>query len=173
MSRLCGVAQGDGGKQIQEHMTRAAERCPDNGDAAPYIGTMFTLGALCPLAAIFAKKDPAIFNRIMMDNQTSHESQQQIWGLINRETVVFAALATAYSFERGDTKTIATSWGPAAFIPVLEVWQKIFPDRKPDDFIDPQLLSAIKRELEDGEKPLNQFLKNRSGSLPPSTNSIN
>lgn len=165
-----------GSQSIQLHMCQTVTvfgSQEEAADAPQNVGTMFIVGALCPLAMAFARRDPDKFNEEHHERIGVEAAQNQAWSLVTPETLVWTALVAANMIEHADSDTISTGWGPKAFIPVLQQWQKLFPDRKPEDVLDPYLIRAIRECEAEADHPLNEFLSKRSGSLPPSTSTIN
>lgn len=137
-----------------------------NAAAAAHIGSMGTLASLMATAMIFAKR-PAWVENITKDGPNDENSTPEMLAKMSSaittpEAIIFAALLAAHVMDSYDEAgNLATSFGPSKLWMALQDWSKIFPDRRADDFIVPQLLSAARDAGRGITSPLDSLLAGR------------
>lgn len=135
------------------------------GDASDgaFLGCMAALGALTPTAMIFAKRPQ------LTEKEVKERGKEIAMSLVSTETLLFAAIASAHVLVDSQRDGgIVTEFGPHILWQALNIWEKVYPDKKPDDFFDPGMLKAARKAGANIGDKLGEFLANRRTSVPPS-----
>ncbi len=154
--------------QLFEETTQRAMLHVDhhgNGNAGDttYIGLMAALAPVMLTAGILAKTpDWAKAKGKNPDDYTAEDVRKIAGEVVTPETVMFAALATAYVMQSFDHKgNLQAGFGAPTLWQALEAWTKIFPGLKADNYFDANMLQAARKAGTEVEQPFADFLQGR------------
>lgn len=130
-----------------------------------FLGCMAALGALTPTAMMLAKRP------VLTPEEVREKGNEIATSLVTHETLLFAALASAHIMTDLDRSGgLTTEFGPHILWQALNIWEKVYPDKKADDFFDANMLKAARNVGASIGNKLNDFLAHRSKtSVPPSS----
>lgn len=115
------------------------------GPQASYVGGMAALGALVPLAMIVGKM-PDDVSKDEIDSMSLDDQRVLAHSLIMPETLTYAALMSArmQTTMNSQTGRVSIEFGPHVLWAALVDWEKVFPDKKAEDFLAPPMVQAAR-----------------------------
>lgn len=130
-----------------------------------YLGGMASLGSIMVTSMTFAKQPDDLREKF------EREGQSAMAALISQEVMIFTALTAVYMQTNFNATTgaLQTEFGPHIFYQALQAWEKLFPDKKADDYLNPRMLEAARKVplKTDSVTSMDDFLAKRGKAFQP------
>jgi hypothetical protein len=96
-------------------------------------------------------------------------------GLVTPETLLYSALIAANMSQGVDPETGHQSVESSPYIlgQALDQWQKIWPDKDPEDHIQRGIVKAGRMAMSETNAPFHKLLKERKNFILPNNGSVN
>jgi hypothetical protein len=149
---------------VQQHVMQVVQEAVNMGsleaDKAAYLAAMAALGGIIPMA-LYTGKRPKIDD---VDALTGYQKNEIMASMVKEETILFCALLVANSIQSFDKKTceLQTTLGPGILWETLQQWQTLNKDKKPEDYLEPNLIAAAVDHGKSASAPFDEFLKKRA-----------
>ena len=164
------ISQAAMGAVVKAEVEQNGRNHVDSSRVA-HVGCSLAAGTLVPLAMFFANRDKihakakerglVVESLSNIDPEIVKKGNELAFTLVNPETLTFAALVAALCTSDHSAETCTASFGPVIIWEALEQWQKLFPEKKPEDYLDGPLVEIARSAGRDSMGPLDKFLSSR------------
>lgn len=153
------------GEMTQMAAIAAKREAGGNIADAGYLGSIAALGAMMPTTITFANMPQRDLRE-----EFERDGQKVVAKYITPERLTFAALMAArvlthFNAENGAS---TTEWGPHIFFEALSQWEKLYPDKKAEDYFNPRLIEAARAVKSDTKvASFDEFMAKRNKAFQP------